>query len=87
MLRINDTIFSLDVLEKKFRCNLPECHGNCCRYGDSGAPLTADEVNILDEIWDKVRPYLRPVGIEAIDEQGTSITDFENEKCNSSYRE
>ena len=40
MLRIGDTIFSLDILEKKFRCDLPRCLGNCCRYGDSGAPLT-----------------------------------------------
>ena len=51
MLRIDDTIFSFDILEKKFRCNLAECHGNCCRYGDSGAPLSDSEVKILDEIW------------------------------------
>jgi len=80
MLRINDTIFSFDILEKKFRCNLPKCIGNCCRYGDSGAPLSADEANILEDIRDKVLPYLRPEGIAAIDEKGTSVTDFENEK-------
>ena len=80
MLRINDTIFSFDILEKKFRCNLPKCLGNCCRYGDSGAPLSADEANILEDIRDKVLPYLRPEGIAAIDEKGTSVTDFENEK-------
>lgn len=38
MIRINDIIFSLDIIGKKFRCNLPRCLGNCCRYGDSGAP-------------------------------------------------
>jgi hypothetical protein len=80
MLRINDTIFSFDILEKKFKCNLPECLGNCCRYGDSGAPLSADEAHILEDIRDIVRPYLRPEGIAAIDEKGTSVTDFENEK-------
>jgi hypothetical protein len=80
MLRINDTIFSFDILEKKFRCNLPKCFGNCCRYGDSGAPLSAEEAHILEEIIDKVRPYLLPRGIAAIDEKGTSVTDFENEK-------
>ena len=79
MLRIDDTIFSFDILEKKFRCNLPKCLGNCCRYGDSGAPLSTEEAQILDDLRDKVRPYLRPEGIEAIEEQGTSITDFENE--------
>jgi hypothetical protein len=80
MLRINDTIFSFDILEKKFRCNLPECFGNCCRYGDSGAPLSADESLILEDILDEVRPYLRPEGITAIEKDGTSVTDFENEK-------
>ena len=80
MLRINDTIFSFDILEKKFRCNLPKCLGNCCRYGDSGAPLSSDEVHILDDILDKVKPYLRPEGITAIEEKGTSVTDFENDQ-------
>jgi hypothetical protein len=80
MLRINDTIFSFDILEKKFRCNLPLCLGNCCRYGDSGAPLTTSEAQILEEIWDEVKPYLRPEGLAAIEEKGKSITDFENER-------
>jgi hypothetical protein len=80
MLRIDDTIFSFDILEKKFRCDLPLCKGNCCRYGDSGAPLSTDEAKILEEIWSQVRPYLRPEGIQSIELQGRSATDFENEK-------
>jgi hypothetical protein len=80
MIRIGNTIFSLDILEKKFKCDLPECLGNCCRYGDSGAPLLADEVRILEEIWPSVRMYLRPEGVKAIDTQGTSITDRDNDR-------
>jgi hypothetical protein len=80
MLRIDDTIFSFDILEKKFLCDLPVCMGNCCRYGDSGAPLSAAEANILDEIWTEVRPYLRPQGISAIEDKGRSVTDFENDR-------
>jgi hypothetical protein len=79
MLRIEDTIFSFDILEKKFICDLPSCLGNCCRYGDSGAPLSTEEVLILNDIRDIVRPYLRPEGIAAIEEKGTSVTDFEND--------
>jgi hypothetical protein len=79
MLRIDDTIFSFDILEKKFRCDLALCHGNCCRYGDSGAPLADDEVKILEDIWPSVEPYLRPEGKAAIEEQGKSVKDFENE--------
>jgi hypothetical protein len=79
MLRIDDIIFSLDVLEKKFCCDLPECLGSCCRYGDSGAPLTEDEVRILDEIWLRVKPYMRPEGVREIEKKGTSVRDFEND--------
>jgi hypothetical protein len=80
MLRIDNTIFSFDILERKFRCNLPQCLGNCCRYGDSGAPLTAAEAHILDDIWADVKPYLRSEGVAAIEEKGRSITDFESER-------
>ncbi len=79
MLRIGDTIFSLDVLEKKFRCDLPQCLGNCCRYGDSGAPLSIDEVHLLDEIWPVIKPYMRDAGIKTVEQNGTSVKDFENE--------
>jgi hypothetical protein len=79
MLRIEDKIFSLDIIEKKFRCNLPACRGNCCRYGDSGAPLSMAEVRILDDIWSQIKPFLRLEGIRAIEESGTSIIDMEND--------
>ncbi len=49
MLRIDDTIFSFDILEKKFICDLRDCHGSCCREGDSGAPLTEVEVRVFAE--------------------------------------
>ncbi len=80
MLQINNIIFSLDILEKKFVCDLVDCRGICCRDGDSGAPLSDDEVFILEKIWPYVKEYLRPEGLKAIEEQGTSTTDFENDK-------
>jgi hypothetical protein len=79
MLRINDIIFSSDVFEKKFKCDLSVCQGICCLYGDSGAPLSTEEVHILDDIWQVVKAYLRPEGIKAIEEQGTSVIDFDND--------
>ena len=79
MLRIDDTIFSFDILEKKFRCDLPVCLGNCCRYGDSGAPLSNEEVHILESVYETVKPLLRTEGIAAIEAKGTSVKDFEND--------
>ena len=79
LLQIDNYIISLDLLDKKFICDLPICLGNCCRYGDSGAPLTEEEVIILEEIRDIVAPYLRPSGLKEIEEKGTSMKDFEGE--------
>jgi hypothetical protein len=79
MLRIGDTIFSFDILEKKFKCDLRLCHGYCCRYGDSGAPLSDPEVQIRDEIWPEVKHFLRPDGIDVIEESGTSVIDSDGD--------
>lgn len=79
MLRIENTIFSLDILEKQFICDLPRCLGNCCRYGDAGAPLGKGENKILKKIWPAVKGYLRPEGISAIAVQGTSVRDREGD--------
>jgi hypothetical protein len=79
MLRIDDIIFSLDILEKKFVCDLANCSGICCRDGDSGAPLSDEEVKVLNDIWPLIMEYLRPEGLKAVEEQGTSVVDFEND--------
>ena len=79
MLQIDDTIVSLALIEKKFVCDLAACKGSCCRYGDTGAPLTAEEASALERIWPDLWPWLRPEGIRAIEKQGTSITDFDGE--------
>ena len=79
MLRINDTIFSLDILEKQFSCDLRKCHGDCCKYGDSGAPLSNSEAHTIEEIWPVLKDYLRKEGIDAIEMQGTSVIDFQND--------
>lgn len=79
MLRIDDTIFSFDILEKKFICDLPKCFGNCCRYGDAGAPLNSEEAVMLKEIYPVVKSYLRPEGIRSIEQQGTYTEDIDKD--------
>ena len=79
MLQIDDTIVSLAIIEKKFSCDLKACKGSCCRYGDTGAPLTAEEAATLERIWPELWPFLRPEGIREIEKQGTSIKDIEGE--------
>src|SRR5690606_41146344 len=72
MFQLGKTIVSEDILEKDFVCNLSACKGACCVDGDAGAPLTVQETQILEEIYPKVKPFLRKEGISAIEAQGTS---------------
>ena len=73
MFQIDKTIVSEDILKKEFVCNLGACKGQCCIAGEAGAPLDKEEVAVLEEIYPKVKPFLRPEGIAAIEKQGTSI--------------
>jgi Protein of unknown function (DUF3109) len=73
MFQLGKTIVSEEILEREFVCNLSACKGTCCIDGDAGAPLNEDETKILEEIYPKVKPYLRPEGITAIEAQGTWV--------------
>ena len=79
MLEIENTLISLDVLEKKFTCDLSVCKGACCVTGDSGAPLEPHEADTLREIYPLLRPYLREESVKTIEESGTSVIDIEND--------
>jgi len=70
MFQLGKTIVSEAILENEFVCNLSACHGACCVGGDAGAPLLEEELGIMDAIYDKVKPFLRPEGIAAIEAQG-----------------
>ncbi|UYW00790.1 DUF3109 family protein [Flavobacterium agricola] len=86
MFQLGKTIVSEEIFEKEFVCNLTACKGACCVDGDAGAPLSKEENLILEEIYPIVKPYLRPEGIKAIEEQGTWIVgadgDFETPLIN-----
>lgn len=73
MFQLGKTIVSEDIIEKDFVCNLHACKGACCIEGEAGAPITKEEISILKEIYPKVKPFLRPEGIAAIEKQGTHI--------------
>src|SRR5690606_35396005 len=73
MFQTGDTIVSHEVLEKEFVCNLTPCTGQGCIDGDVGAPLDKDETAILEEIYPKIKSYLRAEGIDAIEQQGTWV--------------
>jgi hypothetical protein len=80
MLQIDNTLISLDVITARFHCDLRACKGACCVSGDSGAPLESSEVEILNTIYPSLKPFLREESVKAIEEQGTSVIDFEGDR-------
>jgi hypothetical protein len=79
MIEIEDKLISLDIFEKKFVCDLNACKGACCVEGDSGAPLTYEEIDIIEENIEKIKPYMRKEGLEAIEKTGVFYMDEDNE--------
>lgn len=73
MLSIENTLVSLDVIEEQFVCDLNACKGACCVQGDFGAPLEENELEILEKIYEEVKPFLPKEGIEAIERQGKHV--------------
>ena len=74
MFQLGKTIVSEDIIEKDFVCNLSACKGACCVDGEAGAPLDKEEAEILEEIYPKVKPFLRKEGIEVIEKEGAWVT-------------
>jgi hypothetical protein len=70
MIIIGETLVSAELFENSFVCDLNACKGACCIEGDSGAPLEGEELSNLEEVWEIVKPYMRPEGIKAIEELG-----------------
>lgn len=77
MIAVENVLVSDDVIEAEFVCDLERCKGGCCVDGDCGAPLTAEEKDLLPALYPHVRPYLPPAHIAEIERQGYATTDDE----------
>lgn len=87
MILIGEAVITEDIKDKNFVCNINKCKGACCVEGDLGAPLNLDELPIMEEIYDKVKPYLSEAGIKAIEEQGVYIKDWEDDYSTTTVNE
>ena len=91
MFLINDnTLVTLDVVERFFCCDIDACLGQCCIDGDAGAPLTSEEEDeikkILPEIWDDLLPRaqqeIEQNGISYLGPEGELVTQIlDNSNC------
>lgn len=83
ILQVGDVILTSEILTECFCCDLDACKGACCVEGDSGAPLTLDEVGRLEEVLDEVWPDLSAKAQSLIDKQGVAYTDEEGDLVTS----
>lgn len=79
MLIVQSAIVSDNIADRCFACQLSQCKGACCVEGDSGAPLTPDEVDTINAILPQVRPYMTEAGRQVVDAVGPSDIDADGD--------
>ena len=83
LVEVEDKVVSTQIFERKFVCDLSACKGACCIEGDAGAPLTLEEVDILEDSLDAIKPFMRKEGLEVIEKEGVFYMDQDNEPVTS----
>ncbi len=70
MLKIENVLVSDDLKNNYFACHLKACSGDCCVEGDAGAPLEEEEISVLEDYIDEVKPFMSDQGKEVIEKNG-----------------
>jgi hypothetical protein len=73
LIVIDNILVSDDVVEKQFVCDLAKCKGGCCEDGEAGAPLADDELPIVSELYEDIKPYLTEASIREIEKKGKYV--------------
>jgi len=73
LIAIDNILVSDNIIEKQFVCDLNKCKGGCCEEGDAGAPLDEEELDIVNELYKKVKPYLTAASIAEIEKKGKYV--------------
>jgi hypothetical protein len=80
MIQIGNRIVSRELFDQHFICHLEQCEGNCCVFGDSGAPLEDHEARYLEENLEAIKPYMRAEGLQEVNEQGSWVVDGDGDQ-------
>jgi hypothetical protein len=83
IIQIDDVLVSAEILTESFCCDLSKCKGICCIEGDAGAPITLEEVALLEDNLDVVKKYLSTEAQLIIAAQGVAYTDKEGDLVTS----
>jgi hypothetical protein len=75
IIEVNEKLISSELFDRKFVCDLNACKGACCVKGDAGAPIKKEEIELLQNEIEAIKPYMRPEGVKAIETHGLYYTD------------
>lgn len=80
MLQIGEnTLVTLDIVERFFCCDLDKCLGACCIEGDAGAPVTEEEVREIEAAVPAIEADMLPRAIEEVRNAGVAYVDEEGD--------
>jgi hypothetical protein len=77
MIIVDNTFVSDELKTVHFLCDLAKCKGACCVEGDAGAPLDGEEISLLEDHIDEIKPYMSREGILEIERTGVFDYDAE----------
>ncbi len=83
LIEVGGVVLTTEIFTECFCCDLNACKGICCVEGDSGAPLTMDEVGELENVLDDVWHDLSAKAQSLLDTQGVAYTDCEGDLVTS----
>jgi hypothetical protein len=79
MIVIDNTIISDELKNVFFSCDLLRCKGECCVEGDAGAPLEEEEISVLEDYIDDIKPFMNEQGRKTVEETGVFEYDIDGE--------
>lgn len=79
MVQIDDVLISLDIFEKYFLCEISACKGACCVEGESGAPLTQEEAQLIERYYPVFKEYISETFQDEVARQGFSVIDSDGD--------
>ena len=77
MIYLDNALLSDDIRSTYFCCDLPACKGACCVEGDAGAPLEEEEISLLEDYIDEIKPFMVQDGIDEVKLLG--VFDYDSE--------
>ncbi|MBR4651607.1 MAG: DUF3109 family protein [Prevotella sp.] len=83
IIQIDNVLVSSDILTENFCCDLTKCKGICCIEGDAGAPVTLEEIDLLEENLEEVRHDMSIQAQLIVETQGVACTDKDGDLVTS----